>query len=99
MNSLQQQEPSQESSTPEDYVTAFEAKLNQQDAAAVESLLIKLQFLGLHFDPFAGEIADECKQVMNNLGLNQHLANPYQATNLLLQLLDKTEERLNKLKQ
>jgi hypothetical protein len=59
----------------------------------------KLKFLGLNYDPFNPEVPSECQQVMENLGLTQHLKNPYLATNILLQLLDKTEERLNNLKQ
>lgn len=59
----------------------------------------KLQFLGLNFDPFQAEIGNECGQIMDQLGLREHMMNPYQATNILLRLLDKTEERLNNLKQ
>lgn len=59
----------------------------------------KLKFLGLNFDPFAPEVSEECQQIMNNLGLTEHLKNPYQATNILLRLLDKTEDRVNNLKQ
>jgi hypothetical protein len=100
MNSLQQTSESPGSISPEDFVKEFEAKLErEQDAETVEKLHVKLQFLGLNFDPFAGEASGECRQVMQSLGLTQHLSNPYLATNLLLRLLDKTEERINQLKQ
>lgn len=86
--------------TPESYVLSFEKTLGKLHAAReVEMLMKKLQYLGLHFDPFAGEITSECQQVMDQLGLSLHLQNPYLATNLILRLLDKTEEHLNKLKQ
>lgn len=70
-----------------------------QDVVEVELLMKKLQFLGLNFDPFQDEIGNECGQIMDQLGLREHLTNPYLATNILLRLLDKTEERLNNLKQ
>ncbi len=78
----------------------FEKKLVSFSAhTEVETLYKKLQFLGLNFDPFQGEAEGECKEVMRDLGLEDQLRNPYQATNLLLRLLDLTEERLNGLKQ
>lgn len=99
MNSLQKQaEISGE--RPEDFVISFEKNLLLlQSVPEVETLMKKLQFLGINYDPFQEEVSGECRQVMENLGLTRHLQNPYQATNILLRLLDKTEEQLNKLKQ
>lgn len=78
----------------------FEARLLEiKKVEEAELLMKKLQFLGLNFDPFSPENSSECRQVMDNLGLTEHLKNPYLATNMLLRLLDKTEEQLNKLKQ
>lgn len=65
----------------------------------VEILMKKLQYLGLHFDPFQSEVEKECQQIIDQLGLSNEIKNPYLATNILLRLLDKTEERLNNLKQ
>lgn len=65
----------------------------------VELILKKLQFLGIHFDPFQEVTVSEVKQIIEQLNLEIHLTNPYQATNLLLQLLDDAEERLKQLKQ
>lgn len=69
------------------------------DVVEVEILMKKLQFLGINFDPFQDEIGNECETIMEQLGLTDHMKNPYLATNILLRLLDKTEERLNNLKQ
>jgi hypothetical protein len=100
MNSLQNQAPQQAIQTPEAYVAAFEKTLAlMSEIAEVELVMKKLKYLGLNYDPFGPETSSECRQVMDNLGLTQHLANPYLATNILLRLLDKTEEQLNKLKQ
>lgn len=99
MNSLQKQAQTQREK-PEDFLQSFEQKLQEmQSLPEVETLMKKLQFLGLNFDPFQEEVPSECRQVMENLGLTPHLQNPYQATNILLRLLDKTEEQLNSLKQ
>ncbi len=101
MNSfLKQPITSQGEQGHEDYVRSFEAHLqNTNDLAEIELLMKKLQFLGLHFDPFETVVPKECQDIMTSLGVAEHLRNPYLATNILLRLLDKTEERLNKLKQ
>jgi hypothetical protein len=100
MNSLQKQTTPDLLETPELYILKFETHLSDmnkwQDA---ELLLLKLQFLGVNYDPFSDQNPEECSQVIENLGLSEHLKNPYEATNMILRLLDKTEERLNKLKQ
>lgn len=78
----------------------FEKNLSLMNTAnEVEVLMKKLQYLGLHFDPFQSEVEKECQQIMDQLGLSHQMKNPYLATNILLRLLDKTEERLNNLKQ
>lgn len=84
----------------EEFLSSFEKNLlAQTDFAKVDILMKQLQFLGSNFDPFGAEISDECQAIMNALDLTTHFQNPYLATNILLRLLDKTEERLNSLKQ
>ncbi len=86
--------------TPESFLDSFEKNLaSQTEFAVVEILMKKLQFLGSNFDPFGAEASLECQAIMDTLQLTSHLQNPYLATNILLRLLDKTEERLNSLKQ
>lgn len=100
MNSLQKQNVSGDVSPHETFLVSFENKLiSLSDVVEVELLYKKLQFLGLHFNPFEKEVTDECGQIMSQLDLTAHMNNPYLATNILLRLLDKTEERLNNLKQ
>jgi hypothetical protein len=100
MNSVQKQSSVVEVETPETFVASFEKNLATMDKIVeVEQLMKKLKFLGLNYDPFTVDTSNECQQVISNLGLAQHLANPYLATNILLRLLDKTEEHLNNLKQ
>ena len=85
--------------TPENFVQKFENQLGSMDVLEAEMTMTKLKFLGLNFDPFNPEVTTECQQIMDNLDLTDHLKNPYLATNILLRLLDKTEERVNNLKQ
>ena len=100
MNSLQKQTPSPALESHETFLVTFEKNLlAMQDVLEVELLMKKLQFLGVNFDPFQNEVENVCSQVMEQLGLTNHMKNPYLATNILLRLLDKTEERLNNLKQ
>ena len=100
MSSLQKQTSSAPAESHETFLVAFEKNLLvMKDVLEVEMLMKKLQFLGINFDPFQNEIGSECVQIMDNLGLSDHMKNPYLATNILLRLLDKTEERLNNLKQ
>jgi len=101
MNSLLKPSlPQIEKETHDAYMATFELNLmKMKNAEEVDLLFKKLKFLGLNFDPFNPEISEECKQVMESLGVSEHLKNPYLATNILLRLLDKTEERLNNLQQ
>ncbi len=100
MNSLEKQSLSNRNETSQTFLISFENKLHSlTDIAGVEVLMVKLKYLGLHFDPFQQEVSSECQQVIQSLGLEGHLSDPYLATNILLRLLDKTEEHLNQLKQ
>ena len=86
-------------STPENFVQEFENLLLNLDIDGAELLMKKLKFLGVNYDPFSPEVTVECQRIMENLNLTEQFKNPYLATNILLRLLDKTEERINHLKQ
>lgn len=101
MNSiLKQPAPSIQKESPS-LAQVFEETtlVNLKNIEEAETLMKKLKFLGLNYDPFHPEMSSECREVMENLRLPLNLENPYQATNILLRLLDKTEERINNLKQ
>ena len=85
--------------TTENFVMEFEKMLLATGILEAELIMTKLKYLGNNFDPFNPDITSECQQIMNNLKLTDHLKNPYLATNILLRLLDKTEEQVNNLKQ
>lgn len=100
MSSIQKQNAPFPGNSSDTFLSSFELELSSlKNIGEVELLMKKLQFLGLNYDPFGPEMSDECRQVMDHLGLTHEFKNPYQATNILLRLLDKTEEHLNNLKQ
>ncbi|MBA2405694.1 MAG: hypothetical protein H0V66_13035 [Bdellovibrionales bacterium] len=99
MNSTIKQTVPGDSETPENFVLEFEKMLLATGLLEAELIMTKLKYLGHHFDPFNPEVTSECQQIMDNLKLTEHLKNPYLATNILLRLLDKTEEQVNNLKQ
>ena len=100
MNSTSKQPQSTPEKVSPSLVSDFEAGLlSMRNLQDVELLMKKLKFLGLNYDPFNQEIPSECREVMESLNLPLNLENPYQATNILLRLLDKTEEQINNLKQ
>ena len=99
MNSLQKQTTAPSRETTENFVMEFEKMLLATGILEAELIMTKLKYLGINFDPFNPDITSECQQIMNNLKLTDHLKNPYLATNILVRLLDKTEEQVNNLKQ
>ncbi len=100
MNSLLKDGPIEEAFSQNTFLAAFEIKLSQvSDLEDAERLMKKLQFLGLNFDPFQDDPGSECVNILNQLGLQGLTFNPYEATNIILRLLDITEERLKNLKQ
>ncbi len=99
MNSLQKNSEKSGQDELNAFFQSFEIKLNQASLDEVELTNKKLKFLGLNYNPFFQDNNEECEQVLENLGLSLFFQNPYLATNILLRLLDKVEERLNILKQ
>lgn len=99
MNSLQKKPSSSHQGPNEQVVSSFELLLDKCSFLEAELLMKQLQFLGKNFDPFQTEIGSECGQIVKKLGLEDQLKNPYHATNIILRLLDLTEERLQNLKQ
>ncbi len=51
----------------------------------------RLQFLAQNFDPFAGDVDNECQQILSFYSIQ--IQDPFQFTNLVLQMLDALEER------
>jgi hypothetical protein len=100
MNSLLKQGPQKNSEEKKiDFISDYEIKINSiKSVSVVKKLFKQLKYLGLNYDPFNAEVSPECFQIIEDLKLSDHLHNPYEATNILLKLLDVTEEKLNQFK-
>ena len=89
-----------------DYLREFKKKIDLMNTINDVSLIHqKLKFLGLNYDPFLQHseqeifVRDECQQILKELHLTEYMNNPYEVTNLLLRLIDLTEEKLHLLQQ
>jgi hypothetical protein len=56
----------------------------------------RLQFLAQNFDPFSGDPAGECAQIVALYELEATLSNPFEFTNALLLMLDAVEDALKR---
>ena len=81
-----------------DALTRFVASLKRtRSQKTLELHQKRLQFLAQNFDPFAGEISNECVQIMKHYELENEAADPFRFTNLVLQMLDALEEKTKSL--
>lgn len=75
-------------------------KQDQKNPKNLTSLYEKYQDLCLNFDPYSyqpeKELDLKTKQLILELELENHLANPFEFTNVLLQRLDELENRIKK---
>ncbi len=53
----------------------------------------RLQYLAQNFDPFAGATDNECQQILSHYHLEDAALDPFQFTNVVLQMLDALEEK------
>ena len=55
----------------------------------------KLNFLCINFDPYAAdEKSNEVENILNEFKLNDFIANPFEFTNIVLQILDKLDNEI-----
>lgn len=75
----------------------FETKKKSRDG--LKLCLKKLNYLCLEFDPFnADELTIEEENILNEYRLRETIKNPFEFTNIILQMLDIVEaEQKNKL--
>ncbi len=59
----------------------------------------KLDFICQNYDPFNSKPSEEVEDLISELELNSLLEDPFQFTNQLLQLLDKTQNQIQELYQ
>lgn len=57
----------------------------------------RLQYLAIHLDPFSGSVDDQCIQILRFYEIEGMEQDPFFFTNVLLQMLDQLEARMNQL--
>jgi hypothetical protein len=75
----------------EDHLHQFEEHIKSLGKKNLDLTIKKLNFLCLHFDPYALERTTEAENIINEYELDQFCSNPFEFTNIVLQMLDKTE--------
>jgi len=84
--------PAQTSETNvQDLITRFDNYINKLGRKELDIVIKKLNFLCLNFDPYDQEPSVEVENILNEYELEDYLANPFEFTNILLQMLDKTD--------
>ena len=72
-------------------VKSFEENLLKLDKQELDLVIKKLSFLCLNYDPYDSDIEDEVENIINEYQLEEYTSNPFEFTNIVLQILDKTE--------
>lgn len=74
-----------------DHLQVFEEYINKLGKKELELVIKKLNYLCLDFDPYLMEKSTDVENTLNEFELNSFCSNPFKFTNILLQMLDKTE--------
>ena len=83
--------PSQEVNSRQDLISRFEIHINKLGMKELDLVIKKLNFVCLSFDPYGHEPSNEVENIMLDYELNEFTTNPFDFTNILLQMLDKTD--------
>lgn len=81
----------------QEFISSFETKVEKMGKKGLEQLTTKLTFLCNSYNPYDNlDLTQAEENIIHELGLEYHLSDPFHFTNLVLQMMDKVE---NKLKQ
>lgn len=88
-------------SEKEDLVNCFTNEIQKLSLKKLSLKLGQLSYLAENFDPYQGvynglDISVELLNILNEFKLNEYTKNPFEFTNILLQLLDLTQEEAKK---
>lgn len=83
--------PSQGVNNRQDLINRFEQHINQLGKKELDLVIKKLNFVCLNFDPYEQEPTTEVENIMIDYELNEFMTNPFDFTNIVLQMLDKTD--------
>lgn len=74
-----------------DHLLRFEEYINKLGKKNLDLVIKKLNYLCLDFDPFELHRSNEAENILAEYELEQFCSNPFEFTNVVLQMLDKTE--------
>ena len=77
-----------------DLVKTFQNSLVHMDQTKLDLTIKKLNFLCLNFDPYSLTMSTEVENIINEYKLLAFTTNPFHFTNIVLQILDKTENEI-----
>lgn len=73
----------------------FKDELSKKSLDGLTTILKKLNYLCLNFDPYNNlHLRQEEENILNEFELKEYLNNPFHFTNIILQMLDKTESEI-----
>ncbi len=72
----------------------FQIKLENLNKEQLDLMVKKLNFLCLNYDPYQLDMGQEVENIINEYELSSFTSNPFEFTNILLQMLDKTENTI-----
>ena len=75
-------------STRQNLVLNFENKLKELNQDELNLVIKKLNFLCHNFDPYDDHMSTEVENIINEYELDTFTSNPFEFTNVLLQILD-----------
>lgn len=90
-NNLSGSQQLQSFGSKEQLVKNFETSIKSMDSKALKMVIKKLNFLCLNFDPYSEHMSTEVENIINEYDLTPYTSNPFEFTNVVLQILDKTE--------
>jgi hypothetical protein len=82
------------SSPKEILVIKFEESLIEMTKDQLDLAIKKLNFLCLNFDPYSNYVSTEVENILSEYQLTDYISNPFEFTNIVLQILDKTENTI-----
>jgi hypothetical protein len=97
MNNTQLNDQYKQFQKREEFICTFETSIEKMGKEGLEKLTKKLNTLCQSYNPYDNlELSQIEQNIISELNLEHHLDDPFHFTNLVLQMMDKVE---NKLKQ
>lgn len=77
------------------FLDNFRNEIENFGPESLELVIKKLNYLCLEFDPYqTDELQTTVENILEEFSLTEYISNPFEFTNIVLQLLDITEEKI-----